>query len=205
MRKILIAFILLSIVSISSLAEEKKNQISILGGINAVSESGSVSDYAPGFNDFPVTPGHKNTSFAFSYARFISSNLGVELDFRYHLGTEVTLTDPSDQESVAVDTLNNYSVTGNILCKFSSDTVQPYVAGGVGMNVLSPYEKEFTSDRGSVIIITAPEKTSNLIFNVGAGLIIGQPAGLRLDVRYASISNIDASGIQFFAGIAFKF
>jgi outer membrane protein W len=205
MKKIIIAIIILFLISTLSLANEKKNQISILGGINAVSESGCSKCYEPGVNDFPITPKHNSTSFSFSYARFVSSNVGVEVDFRYHLSTQVTLTDPSDQERVEVDTLNNYSITGNVLCKFPAGVIQPYIIAGVGMNILSPYEKEFTSDQGSIIIITSPEKTNNLIYNVGAGVIAGQAIGFRLDVRYASISNINVKGIQLMAGVAFKF
>jgi outer membrane protein W len=205
MKKMVIAIILVFFISALSLADEEKNQISILGGINMVSESGCESCYEPGVNDFPITPKHNNISLGFSYARFVSSNVGVEVDFRYHLSTEVTLTDPSDQERVEIDTLNNYSITGNILYKFPAAVIQPYIIGGVGMNILSPYEKEFTSDQGSIIIITSPEKTNNLLYNVGAGIIAGSSIALRLDVRYSVVSNIDVKGIQLMAGLAFKF
>lgn len=205
MKKLIAAIVLLLLLSVIASADEEKNQISIMGGIYAVNESGNLSDYEPGYNDFPVTPGHKNISFGFGYARFITGNVGVELDFRYHLSSKVTVNDPMDQERVEIDTLNNYSVTGNILYKFSAGLVQPYITGGVGMNILRPYEKEFTSDQGSIIIITSPEKTNNLLYNVGAGIIAGNSIALRLDLRYAVVSNIDVKGIQFMAGVAFKF
>jgi opacity protein-like surface antigen len=205
MKKLIAAIVLLLLLSVIASADEEKNQISIMGGIYAVNESGNLSDYEPGYNDFPVTPGHKSISFGFGYARFISGNVGVELDFRYHLSSKVTVTDAMDQERVEIDTLNNYSVTGNILYKFSAGLVQPYITGGAGMNILRPYAKEFTSDQGSIIIITAPEKTNNLLYNVGAGIIAGNSIALRLDVRYAVVSNIDVKGIQFMGGVAFRF
>jgi len=175
------------------------------GEAEAFGSYGELHDAVRKQLQYFVALGLENGSFGFSYARFLSSNIGLELDFKYNIGSKVALIDPSDQERFGLDTCNNYSVTGNILYKFYSGTVQPYVAGGVGMNVLSPFEKEFTSDAGSVIIITAPEKTNNLTFNVGAGLIIGNPVGLRIDVRFVSINNIDVNSIQLFAGAAFRF
>ncbi len=191
MRKICIAFIVLLLISTSCLADEEKNQVSILVGINSINESGSGSDYQPGVNDFSIISGHRDTLVALSYARFIPKNMGIELDCRYHKGTSITLTDPSDREQVDVDTLNNYSITGNFIYKFAYGIIHTYVTAGAGVNVLSPYEREFTSDRGCIIIVAAPEKTNNFNYNVGGGMILNYAVRLRLDVRYASISNID--------------
>lgn len=207
MKEILISFILLFIFSALPLAEEKNNQVSIIGGGILINESGDVSEYEPGFNDFPVTPAHKSGSLGVSYARFLPSNIGLELDFKYNIGTRVTLIDPSDQERFDVDTCNNYSFTGNIIYRISRKTLQPYVAGGMGINILRAYNKEVTSSRGNIIIITPPEKTNNFTYNIGGGLIYSfKPSvGLRLDFRYMSISNIDISGFEFLGGIVFRF
>ena len=207
MKEILISFILLFIFSALPLAEEKNNQVSIIGGGILINESGDVSEYEPGFNDFPVTPAHKSGSFGFSYARFLPRNIGLELDFKYNIGTRVTLIDPSDQERFDLDTCNNYSFTGNLLYMISRKTLQPYLAGGVGINILRAYNKEVTSSQGNIIIIKPPEKTNNFTYNIGGGLIYAfKPSiGLRLDLRYMSISNIDISGLEFLGGIIFRF
>lgn len=207
MKRILISFILLFIFSVLTLAEEKNNQISILGGSIFINESGDISEYEPGYNDFPVTPAHKSGSFGFSYARFLSSNIGFELDLKYNIGSRVTLIDPSDQERVDLDTCSNYSVIGNLIYRISSETLQPYVAAGAGINILRAYSKEINSSRGGIIIITPPEKTKNFTYKIGGGLIYAfKPSvGLRLDFRYMSISNIDISGFEFLGGIIFRF
>jgi len=211
MKGILISFIMLFIFSVLTLAEEKNNQVSIMGGSILINESGDVSEYEPGYNDFPVTPAHKSGSLGVSYARLLSSNIGLELDFKYNMGSRVTLIDPSDQERFDLDTCDNFSVTGNLIYKISSKTLQPYIAAGAGINILKAYSKEVTSSRGSiirsVIIITPPEKTNNFTYNIGGGLIyaFNPSVGLRLDFRYMSISNIDISGFEFLGGIVFRF
>lgn len=59
-------------------SQERKNILTVSGGLSNVFEYGSEEDYVLGENDFPVTPSHTPPCFGLAYTRCFARNLGVE-------------------------------------------------------------------------------------------------------------------------------
>ncbi|WP_304511815.1 hypothetical protein [Desulfobacula sp.] len=88
--------------SSSAFTQERKNQVTIIAGLNYIFEYGSEADYMAMGNDFPVTSSHNTPTFGISYTRFFSKKIGFEVDFRYLLSSKVTLIDPSDNDEIEI-------------------------------------------------------------------------------------------------------
>lgn len=181
-------FILAFIVSFS-FSQEKKFQLSILGGLNHVFEYGSESDYKPQENDFPVNKAHAPKNFGATFAYFFTDSIGIELDGRYTLSSKVTLEDPSDNDTVEIDTSKHYSITLNFLYQMLRGNLRPYIIAGTGIDKLLAKDETYTSEDGYEIEFVAPEKTIDPVINLGAGLcyFISENLGARLDFRYVLI------------------
>jgi outer membrane protein W len=211
MRKLLALSLLVAVMVSVGLAQEKKNLVSLFGGVNSVFQYGSEDDYVPGENDFPVTPAHNPLSFGLSFLHLFSSRFGLELDGRYTLNSSVTLTDPSDGDTVDVDTLKHAGLTLNALLFLTGGSFRPYLTlGGGGDFVVNAKEQTLTTRLGYMVTFAPPANKVDLTANAGMGLLVGfGPAfGLRLDVRYiflpktgghALIHNLNAMAGLFFA------
>ena len=209
MRKILLLFFILALLGCFALGGENKFQFSIFGGINNVFKYGSENDYVMGENDFPVTPAHKPASFGASIGYFFTDNIGIELDGRYYLSSKVTLEDSSDQDTVEVDTSRHYSMTLNLFYQLSGGNFRPYLVVGGGFDKLSAKDEEYTSEYGYEIEFIAPEKTTDLLAQVGGGIqyFLSSSAGARLDVRYVLIFDDpdNISSLSIMAGAFIRF
>jgi len=209
MKKALIIIFILAFVVNIGFSQEKKFQASIFGGINHVFEYGSEDDYEMGGNDFPVTPAHTSVSFGAAFAYFFTNNLSVELDGRYMLGSNVTLEDPSDQDTVEITTSKHYSLTLNFIYHFLSGKFRPYLVVGGGIDKLIVKDETYTSEYGYEIEFIAPEKTIDPLAQVGAGIqyFMSQNLGVRLDIRYVLIFDDpnNVSSIHFVGGALFRF
>jgi len=161
-------------------------QLSFFYGLNHIFEYGSEDDYIPMENDFPVTPAHTPSQFGAALAFFPAGNIGIELDTRYILSSEITLQDPSDLDSVKVDTHKHYSVILNLIYRIQKGRLTPYFAGGVGFDRLVGEGRTYTSEYGWMIELLVPEKRTDFALNLGAGIYfsIVAPLGARFDVRY---------------------
>jgi len=170
-------------------AYAQRFQASIFGGWNHVFEYGSEDDYALGENDFPVTPSHSPSLFGAGLAFSLTDNIGVELDGRYVLASKVTLVDPSDQDTVAIDTAKHYSITLNVIYRFLKGRFRPYVLLGGGIDKLLAKEESYTSEYGYPIEFLPPEKTTDPVANIAAGVqyFLHSRLGARLDLRYSII------------------
>jgi opacity protein-like surface antigen len=164
-------------------------QAFFFGGWNRVFEYGSEDDYVMGENDFPVTPSHTSFNFGAAFALFFTPRLGVELDARYNLPTEITLLDPSDQDTVVIDTAKHYALTLNLVYRLLGRRLSPYVLVGGGWDKLVAEEETAMSEYGFEIEFVPPEKTSNMVANLGGGMevFLLSNLGARLDVRYSII------------------
>ena len=67
-------------------------------------EYGSEDEYVMGENDFPVTPAHTPLGFGADFAYSFTKNIAIALEARYILSSEVALIDPSDQDTVEINT-----------------------------------------------------------------------------------------------------
>ncbi len=209
MRKILLLFFILALLSCFALGGENKFQFSIFGGINNVFKYGSENDYVMGENDFPVTPAHKPASFGASIGYFFTDNIGIELDGRYYLSSNVTLEDSSDQDTVEVDTSRHYSMTLNLFYQLSGGNFRPYLVVGGGFDKLSAKDEMYTSEYGYEIEFIALEKTTDLLAQVGGGIqyFLSSSAGAKLDVHYVLIFDDpdNISSLSIMAGAFIRF
>ena len=121
----------------------------------------------------------------------LKDRIALELDGRFTLSSSVKLVDPSDQDSVVVDTSRHYSLTLNIIYHFLSGKLQPYLVAGGGIDKLSAEDKTYISTYGYEIELFAPpsSETWDPLANIGAGVryLISPKVGIRLDVRYILI------------------
>jgi len=210
-KKSLFLFLIISLFSFT-FAQTKRNQISIFGGLNYVSEYGSEEDYVLGTNDFPVTPSHIPPVFGISYSLFFFKNLGFELDFRYNLSSELTLKDPSDRDTVKINSNKHYTLTGNFIFQLSSGKLRPYIIVGGGIDSLTGVnDQTLTSEYGFPVFFKAPEKKRDLIANAGVGIFyfFFQNFGTRIDLRYIMIPDNNEhpkiDSFNFTAGIFYRF
>jgi opacity protein-like surface antigen len=190
MWRLLLTFIMISLLTGSLSAQEKKGYISIFGGINNVREYGSVDDYILGENDFPVTPTHSPRDFGMLLGYSFFKGLGLEVDFRYHLSSSLTLEDPSDGDIVSIDSSKHYTLTANLIYQFLSGPFKPYVLLGAGIDSLTGVEdQELTTEFEFPFTIYAPEEKTATVINGGAGCMyfFNRIIGVRLDIRYVHI------------------
>ena len=189
MKKLNCLIVLLMITVSFSFAQQKKAQFSLLGGINHVFEYGSIENYISGKTDFPVVPSHSPLNIGLALAFFFSDFVGLEFDGRYTQSTSVTLQDPSDQDTVELDTSKHYTLTANFIFQMPRGTIRPYFLIGAGIDAISADDQIFTSDFGYEVEILAPESKSDFLAQGGGGILIfmSQEFGLRIDARYIYI------------------
>lgn len=208
-RTWVVAILLFSLVGLANSAQGQKYQFSIFGGINHVFQYGFEGDYVLGENDFPVTPSHTPAILGASFTYFFSGTLGFEADGRYTFSTKVALVDPSDQDTVEVDTSKHFSLTLNLIYQFPAGSLKPYLIAGGGFDSVSAEEKTYISEYGFEIIVEPPESTTDALANFGAGLLysISQGIGIRLDVRYVLIFSKPESikSLNAVLGLSFRF
>ncbi|UCH96597.1 MAG: outer membrane beta-barrel protein [Candidatus Aminicenantes bacterium] len=212
MRKIL--FFILMMVYLTGFAGaepagEKRLQLSILAGIDRVSGYGSEDDYIAGENDFPVMPSHRPTCLGISVAYSLTKQAVIELASRYYFSSTVTLEDPSDEDTVEVNTAKHFSLTANFIYRLSGKTFSPYLAAGGGIDNLLAKDETYTSAYGYEIEFLVPEKKADLVLNLGGGIqySFSSHFGLVMDVRYVVIfdkpSNVNSLNLM--AGVFMKF
>jgi outer membrane protein W len=167
----------------------QKFQFSVFGGVNHVFTYGSEQDYVFGENDFPVTPSHTPFNFGAAFSVFLTHNIGVELDGRYTLSSRVNLMDPSDDDTVAVDTSKHYAVTLNFLYRFLDGKIRPYLVLGGGVDKLLAEDRSYVTEYGWDVEFIAPEGTLDPVAHLGGGVhyFIGPNLGIRFDLRYVLI------------------
>jgi hypothetical protein len=130
--------------------------------------------------------------------------LGFEVDFRYNLSSELTLRDPSDNDTVKIKSNKHYTFTGNLIFQLSSRKVRPYLFLGAGIDTL-------TSEFGYLVFFEAPEKKSDFVANAGFGIFYSLISnfGIRIDARYVFIPETSEhpviNGFNFAIGIFYRF
>lgn len=186
MKKVALFVVLLVFLNGFSAAEDLRFQLALGGGFSHIFEYGSETDYVQGENDFPVTPAHTPLFFGLSFSYFLTGTLKLELDGRYAFGSKITLVDPSDADSVEVDTAAQSFVSLNICYQCSRCNFRPYLLVGGGVNRIGVKEKTYTTEYGYEIDCLAPDKKTALMLQMGWGLDVAIRAalGVRLDVRF---------------------
>jgi len=150
---------------------------------------GSVEDYEFAANDFPVTPAHNSLKFGITLSYFFIKGLGFELDTRFFLPSRVILEDPSDQDTVAIDTSSHFSISLNYIYRFLNGKIQPYLVAGGGIDKLLGKDQTAVTAYGFEIQFDRPEKTVDITVNAGGGIqfSLNSRMGIKLDIRYTVI------------------
>lgn len=169
--------------------QQKKFQVSLFSGLSHVLEYGSEDEYVMGENDFPVTPAHTPLGFGADIAYFFTKNMAMALEARYILSSEVTLIDPSDQDTVEVNTSNHIAATLNFIYHFLNGEISPYLVFSVGVDNLLAKDKIYTSEFGYEVEFLAPEKTIDPVVQAGGGILyfLTSTSGVKLDLRYSLV------------------
>jgi opacity protein-like surface antigen len=199
-RFLILSSILLIVLSLPGLlcAQQDSARLTfhLFGGLNRIMEYGCDCDYELGVNDFPLTPCHTTSVFGGSIGYLLSKGFGLELDARYYGSAEVTLTDPSDGDTVNINSAKHYAITFNLLYQILRGSVRPYLIGGAGIDTLVDVDTQYyQTDMGYEFELAAPDKSTHFVWNLGGGVefVLGRTVGLRVDARYV---NIPESGSQ---------
>lgn len=162
----------------------KKMQFTLRGGLNMFNANGKDSDYKAGENDFPVTPAYKAPVFGSGLTFFTSPSFAIGLDVCYGLSAKVDLRDPSDGETIPVDTPKNLVAALNLFQYFNlSKQMQLFISLGGGAEYRLAEEEEYLSNLGSTIIISAPAKPLAPLAAGGIGLqyMLSDALGINLE------------------------
>jgi outer membrane protein W len=208
MKIMILVFVLFTIAGFAS-GQEKKTQLSFLAGFNHTFECGSEDDYLAGENDFPVTPAHTSPNISLCFGYFFKKNMGLELDGAINFRSRVRLEDPSDQDTVEINTSAHYSITLNFIYMFLGGNLRPYLIAGGGIDKLSVKDESYTSEYGYVVEFSAPDRAIDPMANMGFGIyyFLNPRLGLRFDIRYGVIfadpNNINSLSVM--AGASWRF
>ena len=181
----------------------------LFGRGNFVRASGSESDYKEGVNDFPIASSHQNYGLGLGFALNYGAGF-IGLEIHYNLSGKATLTDPSDDDTVEIETYNNYSgylVFGLNLMRRKA--VDLFINSGIGV-VYSPdaETKTYTSHLGYETEIDPPEKKSPFsgFGGIGLRLNLSSSTAVLFSGRYLYIA-LDEPQTMFvvIAGIVYRF
>jgi hypothetical protein len=180
----------------------------VFGKGNFIGSSGSSDDYVEGENEFPIVSAYKNygVGFGLSFGKVVFA--GIE--GHYNLSGKATLTDPSDNDTVEVNTYKNasgiFTLGVNIV---RNQTVRLYINGGVGVRYnLDAEIQTYTSELGYEVEIEPPEKKFLLeaFGGLGLELYLSQTTGLFFNGRYSYVDLDDPQmAIVVLAGLVYRF
>ncbi len=182
--------VLLLITSAAGFGQDRpyRVQITAFGGIHHHFEYGTIEDYAAGVNNFPVMPAHSPVNFGAAFAYFFTPWLGLEYDMRLSQRTGVTLTDPSDKDTLSIQTPKHASMTLSLLLQPISGKVSPYVLVGGGVDRIIVEDENYISEYGYEISMPAPpeDERVDILVQIGAGISLKvlRSFGFRGDIRY---------------------
>jgi len=160
-----------------------------------------------GENDFPVTPSHTPPYFGLSFSYVITKNVKAELDWRYVFSSKIILSDPSDDDTVEIDTAKQYFVSLNVVYQCLQGKFRPFVLVGGGINKLLAEAGTFVSEYGYEIELGIPDKTTALFAQFGGGIdfLLSSSFGLLADVRFVYLFTEPDNILSLFAGVGAYF
>lgn len=180
----------------------------VFGRGNFIGASGSVDDYVEGENEFPIASAYKNygAGFGLTFGKVVFA--GIEL--HYNLSGKATLTDPSDDDTLEINTYKYasgiFTLGVNIV---RNQTVRLFINGGGGVRYnLDAESQTYTSELGFAVEIEPPEKKFLFEAFGGAGLelYISQSTGLFFNGRYSYVNFDDSQmAIVVLTGLVYRF
>ena len=180
----------------------------LFGKANFVMASGSEDDYEPGENDFPMASSFNNFGFGLG-VMVDSKKVFYGLEAHYTLSGKTTLTDPSDNDKVDVDTYEH--ISGFLMIGFNlvhKPNLRFFINGGGGVSlVLDAEMKTYTSQLGFETQIEPPRKYPLTVFGgIGAVVNFSPSLGLWLNGRYQYlVLDVPESAVVVLAGLVVGF
>jgi len=176
-------------------------------GFDLMQKAGKESDYLPGERDFCLTDSHTVNGFGLGIKSDKTVYFGFELN--YSLKGNALQTDPSDEDTVTIDTYTRAS--GSILLGVravnSPSFSMAFEAGGGGLYLLNAEEKSYTSTAGYETIISPPENAFGAHAFAGLALtaFFTPSVGIHVAARYQIFFlTPQQSAISLQAGLAFR-
>ncbi len=159
----------------------------VFGCGNYVNSVGDESDYEEGENDFPITSSHQTYGFGLGIVYNLKT-VFVGLEANYNLKGKATLTDPSDGDTVEIDTLRNFAGLLNLgLIIIGNKRARIFLNGGVGLGAFEDSKTRlYTSQLGYETRIEPPEKKYFFTGFGGGGVefYVSSAVGFLFNVRY---------------------
>jgi len=187
----------------------RSKMVTVFGGVHHLFSYGDVSEYLPGENDFPVTPGHTPALAGLSFS--ILGRIGFEIEACWVGTSLVTMADPTDGDTIEVQAGPRSALSvGFIFLPFRGQ-VRPYLSVGGGLDMILSKDAVYTSKFGYSISVPAPRGKDRFDPEVfaGGGLFfdVGRNFGVRFDTRYVWILDDPKSvrGIRASAGLFLVF
>jgi hypothetical protein len=180
----------------------------LFGKGNFVMASGSEDDYEPGENDFPMASSFNNFGFGLG-VMVESKKVFYGLEAHYTLSGTTTLTDPSDNDKVDVDTYKH--ISGFLTIGFNlvhKPNLRLFINGGGGVSlVLDAEMKTYTSQLGFETQIEPPKKYPLTVFGgIGAMINFSPSLGLWFNGRYQYLAlDVPESAVVVLAGLVVRF
>lgn len=180
----------------------------VFGKGNFIGSLGSRDDYLEGENEFPLVSAYKNygAGFGLSFGKLVF----VGFEGHYNLSGKATLTDPTDDDTLEVNTYKYVSgmfTLGVNLVR--NNALRLYINGGGGVRYnLDAETQTYISELGFGVEIEPPEKKYLLEAFGGAGLelYVSQSTGLFFNGRYSYVDFDDPQmAIVVLAGLVYRF
>lgn len=167
--------------------------------------------YEAGVTDFSNTDAHTVLGFGLGITSSSEKLFFTGLEVHYNMQGKVIMTDPSDSDTVEIDTYKN--VMGFLTVGFNivrSESLNFFVNGGGGVNYLLGTETAtYTSTLGYETIIEPPERKYNFMAFGGAGVsfMFSGGAGVFASGRYVYVWTEDepVGTIMALGGLTFHF
>ena len=158
-------------------------------GTERIRPYGSERDYAPGVNDFPVTPAHSTAAYGANLTFRATRHIAVQADARYAGRAPIRLRDPSDGDEVIVDTARRWSLCLNLVYRFLDGLFQPWIAAGGGFEKLLAEDQTVRTRAGYLAVFPAPEDDLDLLAQAGTGaaVYLTRTWGFWIDLRYVHV------------------
>jgi len=206
MKLLRITLIPICSILISTLVYSEVN-ICLFGKVNFYNSAGNESDYGEG-NDFPIVSSHQNFGFGVGFTyRIAKAFIGFE--GHYNSSGKCRLEDPSDGDSVEINSFQNFSgflTIGYTIIR--SQSVRLFITGGGGVGyTLGAENRTYVSQFGYDTIIAPPERKYPLTGFGGASLEwdFTPSTSFLFGVRYLYIDfERPQTGFFTLAGIVFK-
>lgn len=169
-RRVLMAILTAAVLAGPSFGQAKRLQISLFGGASRVLAYGSEADYAAGINDFPLTPAHTPMTAGLGLGFALTGSLRAEIRGEYALGSDLTLSDPSDGDRVTVPSAKHLSFSLNMVWSPFSGKLAPYLIAGGGADKMMAESASYLSAYGYQITFDSPARSLDFFVGAGAGL-----------------------------------